>query len=124
MIRYLLMFSLILGSTHPAVSAERPKANTKSFWTLVAVDTALTILDIQTQQAIQKRPGTYELNPLLPRRPTGARMCVQFGISTFAWHYVAWKLKKHGHPWLARSMQLSSIGVEVVALENNWRKLH
>jgi hypothetical protein len=124
MMRCLLGCSLILCFTHSALSAERPKANTKSFWILVATDTALTILDIQTQQAIQKRPGTYELNPLLPRRPTGARMCVQFGISTLAWHYVAWKLQKHGHPWLARSMQLSSIGLEVVALGNNWRKLH
>ncbi len=124
MMRYMLMISLILSFTNPALSAERPKANTKSFWILTAADTALTILDIQTQQAIQKRPGTYERNPLLPRRPTGARMCVQFGISTLAWHYMAWKLQKHGHPRLARSMQLSSIGLEVVALGTNWRKLH
>jgi hypothetical protein len=124
MMRYLLTISLILSLTHPAQSAERPKTHTKSFWILTAADTALTILDIQTQQAIQKRPGTYERNPLLPRRPTGARMCLQFGISTFAWHYMAWKLQKRGHPWLSRSMQISSIGLEVLALGNNWRKLH
>lgn len=123
MMRYLLMVSLIFNFTGTAVSAEKPKADTKIFWILTAADTALTIVDIQTQQAIQKRPGTFERNPLLPRRPTNTRMCVQFGVSTLAWHYLAWKLQKSGHPRLARTLQLSSIGLEVFTLGNNWRQL-
>jgi hypothetical protein len=123
MMRYLLMISLILSFTNHALSAEKPKADTKIFWILTAADTALTIVDIQTQQAIQKRPGTFERNPFLPRRPTSTRMCVQFGVSTLAWHYLAWKLQKHGHPRLARTLQLSSISLEVLTLGNNWHKL-
>jgi hypothetical protein len=124
MMRYLLMIFLVLSFTNLCLSAEAPRANTKAFWILTAADSALTLVDIQTQQDLQKRPGTYERNPLLPRRPTRARMSVQFGVSTLAWHYMAWKLQKHGHARLGHSMQLSSIGVELLAIGNNLRALH
>jgi hypothetical protein len=124
MTRYLLMISLILGFANPALSVEKRRTNTKTFWILTATDSALTVLDIQTQQAIQKRPGTYELNPLLPRRPTSTRMCLQFGVSTLAWHYMAWKLQKHSHVRLARCLQLSSVGLEVFAIGNNLHTLY
>ena len=122
--RSLLITCMILGFTSHALSVEKPAAHTKTFWILTATDTALTIEDIQTQQAIQKLPGTFERNPLLPRRPTSARMYGQFGVSTLAWHYMAWKLQQRGHLRLSRSMQLSSIGLEVLAVGNNWRKLY
>jgi len=123
MTRYVLMVSLILGVTSHAVAGEEAKSERKTFWILTATDSALTIADIQSQQALQKRPGTFERNPLLPRRPTSTRMGVQFGLSTIAWHYMAWKLQKRGHPRLAHALQFSSISLEVLALGNNWGKL-
>ncbi len=108
-----------LAIEQPCPKVAAPTAG-KEFWALVITDKALKVWDIELTQRLLKQ-GYTEMNPLLPKRPTRARMYVQFmGLSVGA-DYLAYRLRRAGHPRWAQVIQYGSIGVSILAIQHNYR---
>ena len=111
-------------STVPAMRGDPPvpRAHNKEFWLLVAANKVMVAADIESTQALfRAKPTTYEMNPLLPRRPGRGRMYAQLMAESLVFDYVAWRLRRAGHPTVARVLQCGTIGVSIWCVQHNWR---
>jgi len=104
----------------PRISDFGFRISTREFWALAIVDKGLKVWDIElTQRRLSRDPYWKEMNPFLPRRPSRARMYGQFmGLSAGA-DYLAWRLRRAGHPNWARALQIGSIAVSAYCIGYN-----
>lgn len=111
--------------TRVAAAADTIKTQPKTgrdFWALVMVGNVAKAVDIEsTQRWMRRDPGFRETNPLLPRRPTRARMYAQFLGGGLLVDYAAWRLRRAGHRNWARMIQFGQTGLSIYCAQYNLR---
>jgi hypothetical protein len=103
----------------PFVPAAARPVSHRAYWALVGIHAGVTVADIWSTERLFKYPTVYEINPLLPRRPSTARISIEFAALSVAGIVGTHYLETHGHPRLAKVVLIGLTGSESFAVGNN-----